>query len=278
METKKERNPTNMKKIFLTAFLTLTACVLAVHVLAASGMIQISVDPSIKILVNGSEFKPKDVNGKDVMTFVYQGTTYAPLRALAEAYGLEVGYDANLKMATVSEPAAKPAETKPAETEPKPSAEPTNKYTAGQYKIGKDMPAGEYALFPSKRGDDGYFCCTTDANGDDIINNDHFSTYSIYKVQNGEYLELSRCYAVPLAQAEIPDTDYTDGTYIVGTHIPAGEYKVTSIVEDRSGYYCVYSDLFRDDIVSNDYFEGSVYVSLSQGDVLVLERCQVIVD
>lgn len=35
------------------------------------------------------------------MTFTYNGTTYAPLRALAEAYGLEVGYDAEKKMATV---------------------------------------------------------------------------------------------------------------------------------------------------------------------------------
>ena len=77
---------------------------LAATSFAAGSLINIAVDPTIKILVNGEEFKPKDVNGKDVMVFVYEGTTYAPLRALAEAYGLEVGYDANLKMATVSEP------------------------------------------------------------------------------------------------------------------------------------------------------------------------------
>lgn len=263
-----------MKKIILTVFLTLTAAALALHALAASGMIQINVDPSIKILVNGKEFKPKDVNGKDVMTFVYDGTTYAPLRALAEAYGLEVGYDANLKMATVSEPSpVKP--TAPAVQTP---AEPANKYTEGQYKIGLDMPAGSYVFFPSKRGDSGYFCCTTDANGDDIISNDHFDTYSIYEVLQGEYLELSDCYAVPMEEATIPDTGYTDGTYIVGIHIPAGEYKVKSIVDGRSGYYCIYSDLRRDDIVANDYFEGSGYIELHNGDVVILERCQIIVN
>ena len=62
----------------------------------------IDVDPSIKILVDGEEFHPKDANGNDVMTFSYNGTTYAPLRALAEAYGLEVGYDSDRRMATVS--------------------------------------------------------------------------------------------------------------------------------------------------------------------------------
>ena len=51
--------------------------------------------------MNGEEFRPKDANGNDVMTFTYNGTTYAPLRALAEAYGLEVGYDSERKMATV---------------------------------------------------------------------------------------------------------------------------------------------------------------------------------
>lgn len=49
-------------------------------------------------------FQPTDVNGNPVDVFVYKGTTYAPLRALAEAYGLEVSYDGEAKMAVVEEP------------------------------------------------------------------------------------------------------------------------------------------------------------------------------
>lgn len=60
----------------------------------------ISVAP-INIEVNGEVFKPKDANGKEVAVFVYNGTTYAPLRALAESYGLTVGYDGEKKLATV---------------------------------------------------------------------------------------------------------------------------------------------------------------------------------
>ncbi len=56
---------------------------------------------SINIEVNGKVFQPKDANGKPVSVFVYSGTTYAPLRALAEAYGLTVGYDSTKKLATV---------------------------------------------------------------------------------------------------------------------------------------------------------------------------------
>lgn len=73
----------------------------AVTALAASGAIRIEVSP-ISVLVDGEVFQPKDAKGNDVMVFTYNGTTYAPLRALAEAYGLEVGYDEERNIATVS--------------------------------------------------------------------------------------------------------------------------------------------------------------------------------
>lgn len=38
------------------------------------------------------------------MVFTYNGTTYAPLRALAEAYVLEVGHDQRTNTATVKSP------------------------------------------------------------------------------------------------------------------------------------------------------------------------------
>ena len=74
---------------------------LPVTALAASGAIRIEVRP-ISVLVDGEVFQPKDANGNDVMVFTYNGTTYAPLRALAEAYGLEVGYDGERHIVTVS--------------------------------------------------------------------------------------------------------------------------------------------------------------------------------
>ena len=74
---------------------------LPVTVLAASGTIRIEVSP-ISVLVDGEVFQPKDAKGNDVMVFTYNGTTYAPLRALSEAYGLEVGYDGERNIATVS--------------------------------------------------------------------------------------------------------------------------------------------------------------------------------
>lgn len=79
--------------------LMLMGSVLSLPVGAAS---VIRVD-DISIMVNGSTFQPTDANGKPVRVFAYNGTTYAPLRALAEAYGLSVGYSSKLSCAYVYE-------------------------------------------------------------------------------------------------------------------------------------------------------------------------------
>lgn len=92
-----------MNRFLKSALAAVLIAILAVSSFAAGSLVTISVDPSIKILVNGKVFQPKDANGNDVMTFTYNGTTYAPLRAMAEAFGLEVGYDSAQRMATVGE-------------------------------------------------------------------------------------------------------------------------------------------------------------------------------
>lgn len=73
----------------------------SVSALAADGALTLTANP-INILVNGEVFRPKDAAGNDALVFVYNGTTYAPLRALAEAYGLEVGYDSTSNTAAVT--------------------------------------------------------------------------------------------------------------------------------------------------------------------------------
>jgi hypothetical protein len=90
---------------FLTGALVMLMLVaLPVSALASDGALSLKVYP-INILVDGEVFQPTDASGSDVMVFTYNGTTYAPLRALAEAYGLTVGYDSSSNTATVTNPA-----------------------------------------------------------------------------------------------------------------------------------------------------------------------------
>lgn len=47
----------------------------------------------IKIYVDGDRITPKDGNGKIVEPFIYDGTTYLPVRAVSEALGKQVTWD-----------------------------------------------------------------------------------------------------------------------------------------------------------------------------------------
>ena len=98
--------------------------------LAASGAITLNVTP-VKVKVNNEVFQPKDVNGNNVLVFVHNGTTYAPLRALAEAYGLEVGWDQASGTATVIDP-EKVQDSSSATSAGGASAEDIERWTAGK--------------------------------------------------------------------------------------------------------------------------------------------------
>jgi len=54
-----------------------------------------TVYDDIKIFLNGKHIELKDVNGKEVEPFTYEGTTYVPLRALMEKIGKKVTWDDN---------------------------------------------------------------------------------------------------------------------------------------------------------------------------------------
>lgn len=145
-----------------------------------------------------------------------------------------------------------------------------NKFNSGQYKVGSDIEPGEYVIFAD--GTSGYFAVTSDANGDDIIANSNFTYNSIMTVYDGEYLELSRCYAVPIEEVE--QISLKDGNmFKVGMHLEPGEYKV--VPDNDEGYYCIYGDDRQDDIVANDNFSGQSYVSVSDGQYLELSRCHI---
>lgn len=74
-------------------------------------------------------------------------------------------------------------------------------------------------------------------------------------------------------QSAAPETpSYGEGTYKVGADLPAGEYKLTSVSDDA--YWEVKNSSDADaDIVGNDIFSGSAYVTVYDGQYLTLRRC-----
>lgn len=83
-----------MKKRALIAALTLGMVMgLATPALATLSGKTIEVFTGVDIYVDGIKMEPKDANGKPVETFVYNGTTYVPLRAVSQSLGKNVNWD-----------------------------------------------------------------------------------------------------------------------------------------------------------------------------------------
>ena len=73
--------------------LILALC-LVIPALADAATKQISVNyGGISIVVDGTKITPTDVAGKVVEPFIYEGTTYVPARAIAEALGKDVEWE-----------------------------------------------------------------------------------------------------------------------------------------------------------------------------------------
>lgn len=62
----------------------------------------ITVDYGVTLSINGSTPTLTDVNGNTVQPFTYNGTTYVPIRAIADNMGALVDYDSGTKTATVT--------------------------------------------------------------------------------------------------------------------------------------------------------------------------------
>ena len=144
-------------------------------------------------------------------------------------------------------------------------------YADGMYKVGADIPAGEYILDPSATA---YYQVASDSTGtlESIVSNDNFSGTRYITVSEGQYLTLTGCTAYPasyVSDGTIKNDNLSGGMYKVGVDIEAGEYKVTP---DGSGYYEVDSSSAGtlDAIVANENFSSDVYVTVSDGQYLKL--------
>ena len=89
-----------MKKRLLAA-----AAMMAVFVTSTAAATaykrSITAEYGIKVEIDGQQTVLTDANGKTVEPFTYNGTTYVPIRAVAENLGCYVGYDASTQTAIV---------------------------------------------------------------------------------------------------------------------------------------------------------------------------------
>src|SRR5665648_750188 len=107
-------------KGFLSGIIVMTLIFsMSVTVYAVVGSKSITASyNNIKIYVDQKLVTPKDVNGNIVEPFIYNGTTYLPVRAVGDAFGMEVSWDATTKSVYIG--------TQPTAATPPANAEYTN--------------------------------------------------------------------------------------------------------------------------------------------------------
>ena len=59
---------------------------------------------NIKLVIDGTVIMPKDAAGTVVEPFIVSGTTYLPVRAVAEALGKDVSWNGDTQTVTISTP------------------------------------------------------------------------------------------------------------------------------------------------------------------------------
>ncbi len=84
------------RKAFVAGMVTMAVVVaLCAHALAAGNLqsLQDVMVGGIRIVIDGQELHPTDVNGNPVQPMIYNGTTYLPVRAVASALNKAVYWD-----------------------------------------------------------------------------------------------------------------------------------------------------------------------------------------
>ena len=239
-------------------------------------------------LVSGTNWDALKDAGPSRAYFMYSGmssVTNTPCGFFTgflnhQVYNDDLAREIESKGQFLLESASAPTPEPTSTPEPTPTPEPkkdfsnATKYKTCMYKVGKDIPAGEYFLVINSQST-AYLSLSSDSSGslDSIITNDNFGTFRYIQVADGQYLEVKRAdiYLVdkklpPITEVLEMGDAYMPGMYKVGRDIPAGEYQ---IIPDSgsSAYYAVLSSSIDsiDSIITNGNTEAAKYITVKEG-------------
>lgn len=92
------------KKMIWVAVLLLTVVTASFATTKAIEIVA-KIDPGIKVSLDGKQLDLKSADGQPVHLVVYNGTTYLPVRAFSNAFGLHVDWDSSSRTVVLKSPA-----------------------------------------------------------------------------------------------------------------------------------------------------------------------------
>ncbi|WP_181438879.1 stalk domain-containing protein [Paenibacillus sambharensis] len=93
------------KSVFVTTILATSLVFGSVGAYSATGLQKITaqLNHDIQFKLNGSAWTPRNTDGSRITPITYNGTTYLPARAIADAVGTEVGWNGSTKTISIGE-------------------------------------------------------------------------------------------------------------------------------------------------------------------------------
>lgn len=157
-------------------------------------------------------------------------------------------------------------------------------YTDGIYKVGRDIPAGEYIARKSSSApyNAGFtFRKSTDYFSGESLDMRHVDTPIYITLEAGEYVEivygsLEKASGTPIASAN-KDGSYSSGMYKVGIDLPAGRYMLIPNSATTYRMYNIYSDSLYNSsslIKSETALSSTVELRLKNGQYIEFIGCK----
>jgi hypothetical protein len=147
---------------------------------------------------------------------------------------------------------------------------PVQYIKAGMYKVGSELPAGEYII--EATGAMAYYQVSSDSSGeiDSIIVNDTFDkgVFGYVILQDGDYIKVDRGRMIAASELTLQPKldDVPPSTYKIGKDLPEGEYKLTPISEMAYWERSRNPRSSIDGIIANDVLTEAAYVTVRGGE------------
>lgn len=234
--------------------------ILSTSVLVLANTVTKEITYGVRVNLNGQLMQ----FDSESQPFVMEGRTFLPVRAIADAMGLDVAFDADTNTAYLSSgtvnvqlPELPVAQTPAAEPTLEPTPEPIapqeaptalsqTSLTAGHWVVGRDIAPGRYVVTPATGAGSGNFFARTAADRSHInaiLNENAITTGrgvpSVTADFNEGYtIEVSGLNEVVFTPASRSQSNtLTAGHWVVGQDIAPGRYVITPGVGAGSGNF-----------------------------------------
>ena len=150
-------------------------------------------------------------------------------------------------------------------------------YESGGYRVGTDIPAGDYALYENS---DAVFASAVVRAGDseesELVTYHLINGQAVIRLVPDTWLTLSEATAVPISQAEaVSDGFAGEGGYLVGVTLPAGTYTAVPLEKAPLSSYSVYSGILGSSaqLLKFEVLHEATPITLAEGEYIELSGC-----